>query len=393
MYNQRMLKLGQGSPIHALFEWGLKRAASVGPENVFDYSLGNPSVPTPPEVNQAIIEILQNEPSLAVHGYTAAAGLIETRTAIAEDLNERFGAGLRPENFFMTCSVSPAIIAVLKALHIDERTEILTPTPHFPEYKPFIEGAGNRYVPVPADTETFQIPLAALEERISPHTQAVLINSPNNPSGAVYTRENLQGLAEILQRKAAEYGHPIYIISDEPYRELVYDGIEVPFVPPIYPDTIICYSWSKSLSLPGERIGYVCVPDSVTDAENIFRAVAGAARVLGHVCAPSLMQRVMARCAKVRPDLEAYRKNRQLLYESLMEMGFECVHPDGAFYLTVKAPNGDAHAFADAARALNLLIVPTDDFGLPGYVRLSYCVSYEMIERSLPAFRKLREQF
>ncbi len=394
MFNRQTYELGsKRSCIRELFEYGLKQAAVVGAENVFDYSLGNPSIPAPPEVNQSIIDILNTESSLAVHGYTTAAGLPQTRAAIAEDLNERYGLSLRPENFFMTGGAAQALIAVLRALNLDAQSEILTPAPHFAEYKPFIEGTGNKYVCVPEDTANFQINLSALEKLISSHTQAVLINSPNNPSGAIYTRENLQGLAEILKQKAAEYGHPIYIISDEPYRELVYTGEQVPFIPAIYPDTIVCYSWSKSLSLPGERIGYFLVPDQVTDATALYAAIAGAARVLGHVCASSLMQRVIGRCAKVRPDVVQYQENRQLLYEALTEMGFTCVPPEGAFYLMVKAPDGDGQAFSDAAKAYNLLIVPTDDFGLPGYVRLSYCVSADMIKRSLPAFKKLRQQY
>lgn len=394
MFNRQTYELGsKRSCIRELFEYGIKQAAVVGAENVFDYSLGNPSVPAPPEVNQSIVDILSTESSLAVHGYTTAAGLPKTRAAIAEDLNERYGLSLRAENFFMTGGAAQAIISVLRALHLDEQTEILTPAPHFAEYRPFIEGTGNRYVRVPADTATFQINLSALEKLVSPHTQAVLINSPNNPSGAIYTRENLQGLAGILKQKAAEYGHPIYVISDEPYRELVYTGEQVPFVPSIYPDTIVCYSWSKSLSLPGERIGYFLVSDQVTDAAALYAATAGAARVLGHVCASSLMQRVIERCARVRPDVEQYKENRQLLYEALTEIGYTCVPPDGAFYLMVKAPDGDGQAFSDAAKAYNLLIVPTDDFGLPGYVRLSYCVSNDMIKRSLPAFKKLRQQY
>ena len=394
MYNNKMFELGnKRSVIRELFEHGLQQSARIGKENVYDFSLGNPSIPAPSEVNQAIIDILSTEPSLAVHGYTTAQGLPATRAAVAKDLNERYGLNLQPENFFLTSGAAPAIITILSALHIDADTEILTPAPHFAEYRPFIEGTGNKYVRVPADTTTFQINLPALAELVNPHTQAVLINSPNNPSGAVYTLENLQGLAAILSQKAAAYGHPIYIITDEPYRELVYNGAQIPFIPNIYPDTIVCYSWSKSLSLPGQRIGYFLIPDHVTDGANLFRAAAGAARVLGHVCAPALMQRVIERCVGVRPNVEQYAANRQRLYRALSELGFDCVQPDGAFYLMVKAPAGDGQAFSQAAKALNLLLVPTDDFGLPGYVRVSYCVAPDMIERSLPAFKELSEQY
>nr|WP_325195819.1 pyridoxal phosphate-dependent aminotransferase [uncultured Oscillibacter sp.] len=389
MVSATSLALGTSrSCIRELFEYGLKQAAVVGKENVFDYSLGNPSIPSPPEVNQAIVSIIQEIDSLDIHGYTPAPGAMPARKAIADDLNARFHTSIRAENIFFTCGAAPALISVIRALAV-EGAEIMAIAPFFPEYRPFTEQNGASFVMVPADTQSFQISMEAVEARITPHTQAVIINSPNNPSGVVYTRDTLSSLGELLTRKSAEYGHPIYIIADEPYRELVYDGVEVPFIPTIYPNTIVCYSYSKSLSLPGERIGYVCVPDQVEDSADVFAAVAGAARAMGHVCAPSLQQLVVARCASVRPDLEAYDRNRNALYDALISYGYECVKPNGAFYMFVKAPGGSAKAFSDKAKEKNLLLVPGDDFGCPEFFRICTCVSYDMIQRSLPVFKEL----
>lgn len=389
MVSATSLALGTSrSCIRELFEYGLKQAAVVGKENVFDYSLGNPSIPSPPEVNQAIVSIIQEINSLDIHGYTPAPGAMPARKAIADDLNARFHTSIRAENIFFTCGAAPALISVIRALAV-EGAEIMAIAPFFPEYRPFTEQNGASFVMVPADTQSFQISMEAVEARITPHTQAVIINSPNNPSGVVYTRETLSSLGELLTRKSAEYGHPIYIIADEPYRELVYDGVEVPFIPTIYSNTIVCYSYSKSLSLPGERIGYVCVPDQVEDSADVFAAVAGAARAMGHVCAPSLQQLVVARCASIRPDLEAYDRNRNALYDALISYGYECVKPNGAFYMFVKAPGGSAKAFSDKAKEKNLLLVPGDDFGCPEFFRICTCVSYDMIQRSLPVFKEL----
>ena len=391
MVSETSLALGTSrSCIRELFEYGLRQAAVVGKENVFDYSLGNPSIPSPPEVNQAIISIIQEINSLDIHGYTPAPGAMAARKAIADDLNARFHTAIRGENIFFTCGAAPALISVIRALAV-EGAEIMAIAPFFPEYRPFTEQNGASFVVVPADTKSFQISMEAVEARITPHTQAVIINSPNNPSGVVYTRETLSSLGELLTRKSAEYGHPIYIIADEPYRELVYDGVEVPFIPTIYPNTIVCYSYSKSLSLPGERIGYVCVPDQVEDSADVYAAVAGAARAMGHVCAPSLQQLVVARCASVRPDLEAYDRNRNALYDALISYGYECVKPNGAFYMFVKAPGGSSKAFSDKAKEKNLLLVPGDDFGCPEFFRICTCVSYDMIQRSLPVFKELIE--
>ena len=391
MVSETSLALGTSrSCIRELFEYGLRQAAVVGKENVFDYSLGNPSIPSPPEVNQAIISTIQEMDSLDIHGYTPAPGAMPARKAIADDLNARFHTSIRGENIFFTCGAAPALISVIRALAV-EGAEIMAIAPFFPEYRPFTEQNGASFVVVPADTKSFQISMEAVEARITPHTQAVIVNSPNNPSGVVYTRETLSSLGELLTRKSAEYGHPIYIIADEPYRELVYDGVEVPFIPTIYPNTIVCYSYSKSLSLPGERIGYVCVPDQVEDSADVYAAVAGAARAMGHVCAPSLQQLVVARCASVRPDLEAYDRNRNALYDALISYGYECVKPNGAFYMFVKAPGGSSKAFSDKAKEKNLLLVPGDDFGCPEFFRICTCVSYDMIQRSLPVFKELIE--
>lgn len=393
MVSERMRALGATrSCIRELFEYGLRQAAVIGKENVYDYSLGNPSIPSPPEVNESFIAAVRDRDSLTVHGYTPAAGSMEARSAVAGDLNRRFHAAIRPQDVFFTCGAAPALVSSVRALAVDG-AEVLAIAPHFPEYRPFVEQNGAKFVVVPADTDSFQIRLEELDKRLNAHTQAVIINSPNNPSGAVYTQETLTALGDLLKSRSRKFGHPIYIIADEPYRELVYEGTVVPFIPAIYPDTIICYSWSKSLSLPGERIGYVCIPESAADHDNLMYAVAGAARTLGHVCAPSLQQIVAAQCADVRPDLQAYDRNRRKLYEELTAYGYRCVRPQGAFYLLIQAPGGDAQAFSDAAKERNLLVVPGGDFGVPSYFRISTCVSYDMILRSLPIFAELAKQF
>lgn len=389
MFNKTAYGLGSvSSYIREVFEYGRQQAKIVGEENVFDYSLGNPSIPAPEKVNETIINILNTESSIKVHGYTSGPGDDTIREAVAKNLTERFGKVIRPANLFFTCGAAPALMTALTALACED-SEVIAIAPFFPEYKPFIESSGNKFVMAPADTTSFQIDMAALESLVNEHTQAIIVNSPNNPSGVVFSQETLEKVGAILGAAAEKYGHPIYIIADEPYRELVYDGVEVPFIPNVYKDTIVCYSWSKSLSLPGERIGYVLVPDDATDSAELFAAVAGAARMLGHVCAPSLIQRAVAACCDIMPDLEAYDVNRNLLYNGLTEIGYECAKPQGAFYLFVKAPGGDAMAFAEKAKKKNLLIVPSDSFGVPGYFRLSYCVSKEMIERSLPAFKEV----
>ena len=314
-------------------------------------------------------------------------GDFATRKAISDDLNRRFGCDTAPEEFFITCGAAPALVSVLRALSIPGG-EVLAVAPYFPEYKPFAEEAGLKFKVVPPDVPSFQIDLKALEAMITYNTQAIILNSPNNPSGVVYTKETLQALVNIIQDKILDYGHTIYLISDEPYRELTY-GVEAPWIPSIFADTIVCYSYSKSLSLPGERIGYVYVPGRATESKKLYAAIAGAARSAGHVCAPSLWQKVIARCTHLRPDLEAYDKNRKTLYEGLTAMGYEMAKPDGAFYLFIKAPGGDAGYFSRRAMQKDLLVVPGDGFGCPGYFRICYCVSFEMIQKSLPVFAQL----
>ena len=395
MVNQEYYTLGTApSVIRQLFAYGLEQAKVVGPENVYDYSLGNPSIPAPKKVNESIKKIVDETDSIKLHGYSMAPGFEEARAAVAKDLAARFGLDVKASELFFTCGAAPALISIIKALIVDSDTEIMAIAPFFPEYRPFVNANGGKLVVVPADTKAFQIHLDEVEKRITKHTQAIIVNSPNNPSGVVYTEETLKGLASLLERKSAEYGHPIYIIADEPYRELVYGGVKVPFIPCLYKNTIVCYSYSKSLSLPGERIGYVYVPGFADDSHAVYAAIAGAARIMGHVCPPTLMQKVIELCAEERPDLAAYDENRNLLYNSLREMGYECAKPDGAFYLFVKAPNGDANEFSEKAKlSHNLLVVPADGFGCPGYFRLSYCVSNDMIRRSLPAFKAMIESY
>ena len=391
MTNEQAYKLGSNrSCIRELFEYGKSRAALVGAENVFDYSLGNPSIPSPPEVNEAIRAILADTDSLAIHGYTSAVGDLQTRQAIADDLNKRYNAQVCPEELFIGCGAAPELTAVFRALAVPG-AEILAIAPFFPEYRPFVQQAGATFRVVPADVPGFQIRMDALEEMLTPNTVAVIVNSPNNPAGTVYTKQTLQELGSLLTKKAEAYGHPIYIVSDEPYRELAY-GVDVPFVPSVYQDTVVCYSYSKSLSLPGERIGYIYVPRQAADSKALYAAIAGASRAIGHVCAPSMMQKVIARCAHLRPDLESYDRNRRTLYEGLVEAGYQVAKPEGAFYLFVKAPGGSARDFSEKAKQLDLLGVPGDDFGCPDYFRLCYCVRLDMIQRSLPLFRQLIDE-
>ncbi len=389
MYNKTAYEMGtNGCTIRELAAYGAARAQIVGEENVFNFTIGNPSLPAPREVTDAVRDILDNMDNLAIHSYTSATGDLAARKAIAKDLNDRFGADITADELFLGCGASPELCAVFGALSMDGG-EIIAIAPYFSEYEPFAQSAGCTLKVVAADVPNFQIRLDAVEAAITPNTVAIIINSPNNPSGVVYTRKTLEQLAELLDRKAKEYGHAIYIVADEPYRELAYDGVEVPFIPTIYKDTIVCYSYSKSLSLPGERIGYIYVPRQATDGEELYTAVAGAARGIGHICAPSLWQHVIARCAHLQPDLTEYDRNRKALYEGLREAGYEVAKPDGAFYMFVKAPGGDSMAFCEKAKGKDLLVVPGEGFGCPGWFRLCYCVSYEKILRSLEVFRAL----
>ena len=389
MINKNAYSLGANrSAIRDLFEYGKMRAAIVGEENVLDFSLGNPSIPAPREVNETIAALLQDTDSLALHGYTSATGDAATRQAIADDLNARYpGAEVSADKLFLTCGAAPALTAVFKAL-ATPGAELLAVAPFFPEYRPFAESAGLTFRVVPADVPDFQIDFTALEEMLNQNTAAIILNSPNNPAGTVYTEKTLEKLAALLNRKAARFGHPIYIISDEPYRELVY-GVEVPFIPAIYQNTVVTYSYAKSLSLPGQRIGYVYVPQNATDSDALYAAVAGAARSMGHVCAPALFQKVIARCAHLRPDLEAYDRNRTALYEGLLAAGYTVAKPEGAFYMFVKAPGCTGAEFSEKAKQKDMLVVPGDSFGCPDYFRLCYCVSYDTIVKSLPLFAEL----
>ena len=392
MVSSKMYELGtKKSTIRTIFEFGRKRAAEVGEENIFDFSLGNPNVPTPEFVKNAAIEILQNYEPSAVHGYTVAPGNPQVRETLAASVNQRFGTNFAGKNFFITAGAAAAITISFKAL-AEEGDEFITFAPYFPEYKVFVESVGAELKVVPAQPKDWQINFDEFEKIISPKTKAVIINSPNNPSGAIYSEETIKKLAEILTDKSKEFGREIFIISDEPYREIAYN-INVPYVPKFYANTLVCYSYSKSFSLPGERIGYIIVPDEVADFEKIFGAVAGAARVLTHVNAPSLWQLVIAKCAGKPSDISIYEKNAKLLYNGLIDAGFECVKPQGAFYLFPKALETDDYAFCERAKKFDLLLVPGADFGAPGYFRAAYCIKTETIEKSLPLFKKLAAEY
>lgn len=391
--NRRMYGLGsKRSVIREIFEFGKQRAAEVGAENVYDFSLGNPSVAPPQAVEDAIEELLRGEDMTALHGYTSAPGDLATREAIAGHIRENFGVPADAAHIYMTCGAAASLTISLSAI-CNAGDEVITFAPYFTEYKVFAETAGASLIALPSDPDTFQIDFSALEGALSPKTAAVLVNSPNNPSGVVYGRETVEKLAALLAQKSAEYGHTIYLISDEPYRELVYGGVEVPYLPAYYKDTLVCYSYSKSLSLPGERIGYIFVSPQAKDAEELYLAVCGAGRALGYVCAPSLFQKVIARCQGMTSDVSVYEKNRNTLLSALTSYGFKCVRPDGAFYLFVRSPEPDANAFCERAKQYDLLLVPGDDFGCKGYVRIAYCVSPAMIARSLPAFEKLAKSY
>ncbi len=392
MVSAKMYELGtKKSTIRTIFEFGRKRAAEVGEENIFDFSLGNPNVPTPEFVKNAAIDILQNSEPSAVHGYTVAPGNPQVREILAKSINERFNTNFAGKNIFITAGAAAAITISFKALTEDD-DEFITFAPYFPEYKVFVESVGAKLNVVPAQPKDWQIDFDAFEKMLTPNVKAVIINSPNNPSGAVYSVETIKKLAQILKEKSAEFGHAIFIISDEPYREIAY-GVEVPYVPNFYDNTLVCYSYSKSFSLPGERIGYIVVPDSVADFGKIFGAIAGAARVLTHVNAPSLWQLVVAKCAGKPSDISIYERNAKLLYNGLIDAGFECVKPQGAFYLFPKALEDDDYAFCERAKKYDLLLVPGADFGCKGYFRAAYCIKTETIEKSLPLFKKLAEEY
>ena len=388
MVSERMKGLGTArSVIRELFEYGNIRAAEVGRENVFDFSIGNPSVPSPAAVNETAIRLLTEQPDL-IHAYTSAQGAADARQRFASSLNRRFGANYAASRLYLTVGAAASLCCVLNGLTCPG-DEFIVFAPYFPEYKVFIEGAGAKMVLIPAEIEAFQIDFDAFERALSPNTKGVLVNSPNNPSGIVYSKATLEQLAAILTRKSKEYGHPIYLISDEPYREIVYGDVEVPWVPDFYQNTLVCYSYSKSLSLPGQRIGWALIPDEIADRARFYGAFLGAARACGQVCAPALYQKVIARCGHLTADMTVYQQNRDLLYNGLTAAGYDCVKPQGAFYLFMAAPNGNAEAFSDIAKESGILIPAGTAYGCPGYLRISYCVPTERVERALPIFEKL----
>lgn len=391
MYNETMYERGNApSAIRELFAYGMERKDQIGEDKVFDFSIGNPSVPAPDSVAETIRELADMAPA-QLHAYSAAQGLESTRTAIAENLNMRFGTHYTADNLYLTMGAAACLSACFTAL-IEPGDEIIVIAPYFPEYRIWIEFAGGVCVEVPAREDNFQIDLDALEQAITEKTKAVVINTPNNPVGTVYTRETLEGLADVLVQAEQKFDHDIYLISDEPYRELTY-GVEVPWVPAIYPNTLVCYSWSKSLSLPGDRIGYVLVPNEVHDSREVYLAVCGAGRSLGYICAPVFFQRVIERCVDESTNVEAYAVNREILTHALDELGYEYIEPDGAFYLWIKALEPDAQAFSNKAKEHELLLVPSDSFGVGGWVRAGYCIDKSTIEHSIPAFAALKADY
>ncbi len=394
MINEKMYALGsKRSTIREIFEYAKRRAAEIGGENVFDFSIGNPSVPAPDAVNETICRIVHETPSVSLHGYTSAQGDKGVRDKIAGNYTRRFGVPLTGDDLYMTCGAAASLTIALHAL-CNAGDEIVVFAPFFPEYRVFVEGAGAKLVVLPSVEKTMLPDFEALKRAMNPRVKAVLINSPNNPSGVVYGENTLQKLCEILKAKSAEYGAPVYLVSDEPYRELVYDETTVVPSPMAYYDNVlVCYSYSKSLSLPGERVGYIAVSPKAENAKAVYAAVCGAGRVLGFVCAPALFQRVAAACDGMTADLRIYKRNRDLLYNGLTECGFTCIYPDGAFYLFVKAAGESAKAFCERAKKYELLLVDGSDFGYPGWVRIAYCVKTETIERALPLFEKLAAEY
>ena len=393
MVNEKMQGLGAcRSVIRELFEYGKKRKAEIGAENVFDFSIGNPSVPSPDIVNETLTKLIAERDPVSLHGYTSAQGDAGVRGAIADYINVTHNAKADPNLIYLTVGAAASLTISLSAL-TEAGDEVILLAPFFPEYRVFVERNGAVAVPVLCDTKTFQPDLDAIKAAITPKTRAIIVNSPNNPTGSVMTKESIEGLSALLTEASKENGQPIYLIADEPYRELVYGDTEVPYLPHYYANTIICYSFSKSLSLPGERIGYILVNPDAEDAIAVYQAVCGAGRALGFVCAPALFQYMIPAVIGKTTDISIYDTNRRLLSEALTSYGYEVVKPDGAFYLFVKSPEADANAFCMKARDYELLLVPADDFGTPGFVRIAYCVSTQQIENALPAFKKLMENY
>ena len=392
MINEKMRELGaRRSVIRELFEYGKKRKAEIGAENVYDFSLGNPSVPAPDEVNEALIKMLSEENSVMLHGYTSAQGDLSVRVAIADYINKTSGESITADCLYMSVGAAAALTSTLTAI-VSPGDEVIVPSPYFPEYKVFIEKCGGIIREVPCDKD-LMLDVDAIRSAINEKTAAIIVNSPNNPTGAVYSEENIKALADALKECEKKYAHPIYLIADEPYRELVYDGVDVPYLTKFYDDTIVCYSFSKSLSIPGERIGYALVCPRCSDFTAVYQAVCGAGRALGYVCAPSLLQKLLPYCLGKTADISVYDRNRRLLIEKLTEYGFEMIKPQGAFYLFIKSPSGDAYEFCERAKSQEILIVPSDDFGCKGYARLAYCVTTEQIESALPAFEALAKTY
>ena len=382
----------KSSVIREIFEYSKRRKAEIGAENVLDFSIGNPSVAAPAKITETMERLLREQDPVLLYGYTAASGDPAVRQKIADGINREFDADVRWELSYMTCGAAASLTISLAAI-TEPEDEVIVFAPFFPEYRVFVEHAGAKLVTVSCKEPDFQLDFEALEKAITPHTKALIINSPNNPTGVIIPEKDLIRLAELLRQKEAEVGHTIYLIADEPYRKLVWNGEEVPFVTEYYADSLVCYSFSKAISLPGERIGYILVSPTMKDADDVYAAVCGAGRALGFVCAPSLLQFTVAECVDETADFEIYRKNRELLSKELSRIGYEAAPPDGAFYLFMRALEPDSYAFCEKAKKYELLLVPSDDFGCPGYVRIAYCVTTEQIRRSIPAFEKLYEDY
>ena len=391
--SEKMMGLGKkSSVIREIFEYSKRRKAEIGAENVLDFSIGNPSVAAPAKITETMERLLREQDPVLLHGYTAASGDPAVRQKIADGINREFDADVRWELIYMTCGAAASLTISLAAI-TEPEDEVIVFAPFFPEYRVFVEHAGAKLVTVSCKEPDFQLDFEALEKAITPHTKALIINSPNNPTGVIIPEKDLIRLAELLRQKEAEVGHTIYLIADEPYRKLVWNGEEVPFVTEYYAESLVCYSFSKAISLPGERIGYILVSPTMKDADDVYAAVCGAGRALGFVCAPSLLQFTVAECVDETADFEIYRKNRELLSKELSRIGYEAAPPDGAFYLFMRALEPDSYAFCEKAKKYELLLVPSDDFGCPGYVRIAYCVTTEQIRRSIPAFEKLYEDY